>query len=232
MRGSVIAALLLLSACCTAKHTETAPMAASGMNTLSAAEQSAGWRLLFDGRTTAGWRDFKSDHINPQWQVVDGALTLTAPGGGDIVSVDEYENFELMLDWKISPGGNSGIFFNVVEGDHDTIWRTGPEMQILDNEAAEDRVNPTHRAGSNYDLEAPRVVSVHPANEWNSVRLVVNHGHVQQFLNGELQVEYDLWSPAWEAQVARSKFASMPDYGRAHRGHLALQDHGNVVAFR
>ncbi len=226
MRSVLIAAMLALCAC--AGMTENSGPA---LNTLTPAEQREGWRLLFDGRSTAGWRNFKSDAISPNWHVEDGALTLT-PGGGDIVSVDEFENFELTLEWNIAPGGNSGVFFNVVEGDHDTIWRTGPEMQVLDNAAAEDRVNPTHRAGANYDLEAPRVESVHPAGEWNIVRMIVNHGHVQQWLNGALQVEYDLWSPAWEAQVARSKFASMPDYGRAHRGRLALQDHGAVVAYR
>lgn len=224
MRGLVIAAALALAACGTCKSTTT-------LNVLSPSEQTGGWTLLFDGHSTAGWRNFKSETISPNWHVEDGALTNT-PGGGDIVSVDEYENFELTLDWKIAPGGNSGIFFNVVEGDHDEVYRTGPEMQILDDAAAEDRVNPTHRAGSNYDLEAPRTTSVHPAGEWNSVRLLVNRGHVEQYLNGVLQVSYDLWSPAWEAQVARSKFATMPDYGRAHRGHLALQDHGAVVQFR
>ena len=200
-------------------------------NVLSAAEQREGWRLLFDGATTAGWRNFKSEAISPHWTVEDGALT-TDGQGGDIVSADEFENFDLSLEWKISEGGNSGIFFGVVEGDYDAIWRTGPEMQILDNDRAEDRFKPSHLAGANYDLQAPRVAAARPVGEWNLARIRVDHGHVQQWLNGQLVVEYDLWTPAWEQAVAASKFATMPGYGRAHRGHLALQDHGYRVWFR
>jgi hypothetical protein len=220
-------ACLVMLACAPTITTEPA-----ALNTLTAAERADGWRLLFDGHSTAGWRNFKSAGIDPRWQAADGALTVTAAGGGDIITTDQFENFELQFEWRIAPAGNSGVFFNVVEGDHDTIWRTGPEMQILDDARHSDGALPSHRAGANYDLHSARVPAARPVGEFNHVRLIVNRGHVQQWLNGELVVEYDLWTPEWEALVAASKFADMPDYGRAHSGHIALQDHGDRVWFR
>jgi hypothetical protein len=230
-RALIGAAACLVAFACAAPATPPAEEASA--NVLSAEEQVEGWVLLFDGESTDGWRNFNAEGLNPQWQAEDGTLTLTGGGGGDIITAEQFENFELQLEWRISEGGNSGLMYNVVEGrDGPEPWRTGPEMQILDNERHSDRHDPTHRAGANYDLHAPSVDATRPVGEFNQVRLVVNEGHVQHWLNGELVVEYELWSPEWEAMVAASKFATMADYGRAHSGHISLQDHGDRVWFR
>jgi hypothetical protein len=199
---------------------------------LTAEEQRAGWRLLFDGETTAGWRGFKSPTLPSGWQVIDGALTRVAQAG-DIVSDAEFQDFELTLEWKVAPGGNSGIFFRVSEAPGlESVWQTGPEMQVLDDARHQDGQRPETSAGAGYGLyPAPRGV-VRPAGEWNQVRLLVQGKHVEHWLNGRQVVEYELGSPDWEDRVRRSKFGEMPRYGREPTGHIALQDHGDWVAYR
>jgi hypothetical protein len=187
-------------------------------------------RPLFDGRTLDGWRAFMSEGPPPGWAAVDGTLARTGPGG-DILTTDEFGDFELRLQWKIAEGGNSGIFFRVVsEGSQ--VWESGPEMQILDNARHVDGKNPLTSAGSNYGLHAPVRDVTRPIGEWNDVRLVVAGAKVEHWLNGVKVVEYELWSPAWESLVKGSKFVTMPAYGRAKRGRIALQDHGDPVWFR
>ena len=200
-------------------------------NTLSKSETANGWTLLFDGQSTNGWRNFGKEGIGEAWQVIDGALTLTAKGGGDIITEKQYENFELSLEWMISEGGNSGIFFNVAEG-HDRVWHTGPEVQILDDLQHPDNKWHNHRSGSNYDLQPAAFEALNPVGEYNHMRLIVNQGKVEHWLNGYKIVEYELWTEEWEAMVKQSKFASKPTYGREKQGHIALQDHGDKVAFR
>jgi hypothetical protein len=187
-------------------------------------------RPLFNGRTLEGWRAFKSDAPPSGWAAVDGTLARTG-SGGDITTVEEFGDFELRLQWKIAAGGNSGIFFRVVnEGSQ--VWESGPEMQILDNARHVDGRSPLTSAGSNYGLHAPVRDATRPIGEWNDVRLVVNGAKVEHWLNGVKVVEYELWSPAWESLVKGSKFATMPAYGRAKRGRIALQDHGDPVWFK
>ncbi|MCA9310412.1 MAG: DUF1080 domain-containing protein [Phycisphaerales bacterium] len=198
-------------------------------NVLTAAQKAEGWTLLFDGRTLKNWHGYRRDNTDG-WAVREGALCRVGPGG-DIATDEEYENFELSLEWKVSPGGNSGIFFNVSE-DGAYPWSSGPEMQVLDNERHYDGQNPLTSAGANYALYAPPFDASYPAGVYNQARLRVKDGHVEHWLNGEKIVEYDLWSDEWKARVAASKFASMPDYGRHHKGHIALQDHGDLVSFR
>ena len=188
------------------------------------------WRSLLDGRTTAGWRGFRMDTIPGGWQVVDGALTRVG-GGGDIITTERFANFELELEWNVAPGGNSGIMFRVTE-DSDATYKSGPEMQVLDDAAHRDGQSRLTAAGANYGLDAAPAGVVKPAGEWNAVRLVVNGAHVEHWLNGVKVVEYELWTPAWEAKVAATKFAQWPGYGRARAGHIALQDHGDRVAYR
>lgn len=212
---------------------EASDEASATVNTLTESEQADGWQLLFDGETTEGWRNFNASDISSEWQVEDGTLTLTGQGGGDIITEDTFENFELAIDWRISEAGNSGIFFNVVESDeYNAVYETGPEYQLLDDENAADNEDPTHLAGSNYDLHTPSEDVVRPAGEWNTTRIVVNDGLVQHYLNGTMIVEYELWTDAWEEDVANSKFDSMEEYGQARSGHIALQDHGDRVWFR
>jgi Domain of Unknown Function (DUF1080) len=200
------------------------------VNVLEPEEAEAGWRLLFDGRTTAGWRGFRQEGMPEGWQVVDGALTRVG-GGGDIVTSDQFEDFELALQWKLSEGGNSGIMFHVTE-DAEQTYHTGPEMQVLDDERHVDGENPLTSVGSNYALHPPSQKTVKPIGEWNEVVLRVQDGRVEQWLNGVKVVEYELGSADWERRVAASKFNAWPGYGRAGRGHIALQDHGDWVAFR
>jgi hypothetical protein len=202
----------------------------AAMNTLTPEEKAAGWRLLFDGKTLNGWRGFKSDTPGAGWNVVDGALTR-AGQGGDIMTVDQFGDFELLIDWKIAKGGNSGIFFRVTpEGEQ--VWHSAPEVQILDNSGHKDGTSLETSAGSNYALHAPVRDVTKPVGEWNRVRLVVRGSHVEHWMNGVKLLEYELSSPDWKARVQASKFKEHPGYGRASRGHIALQDHGDLVQFR
>ena len=180
------------------------------------------------------WRRYGGEGIPEAWQVdAEGVLHFSGEGeGGDIITVDQYENFELELEWKISPMGNSGIMFRVSE-DYDYPWRTGPEYQILDNEGHPDaEQGPDRHAGANYDLHAPSTEAVNPAGEWNQARIIVEGAFVEHWLNGEKIVDYELWNDDWKAAIAQSKWIDMPDYGMSKVGHICLQDHSDPVWFR
>lgn len=199
-------------------------------NRLTATEQQGGWVLLFDGKSTAGWRGYQKPAMPDGWTVVDGALTRTGEGG-DIITTGQYTSFELALEWKLWPGGNSGLMYRVTEAE-EWSYRTGPEMQLLDDVAHADGLNRLTAAGSAYGLYAAPAGIVRPAGEWNMARIVVQGSQVEHWLNGVKVVSYELGSADWEAKVAASKFKEWPGYGRAPRGHIALQDHGDRVAFR
>lgn len=204
--------------------------AAQPPNSLTYAEEAAGWKLLFDGFTTAGWRGYGLDTMPSGWAVVKGALTRVGPTR-DIITREEFGDFELRLQWKIAPGGNSGIMYRVHESGNPSYF-SGPEMQVLDDARNEDGKSALTSAGSDYALyPAPRGV-VKPAGEWNSVRLVVKGNHVEHWLNGRKIVDYTLHSADWKARVAKSKFAAWKEYGQYPRGHIALQEHGFKVQFR
>ena len=198
-------------------------------NTLTAKERAEGWRLLFDGRTAAGWRGFRQQTLPAGWQAVYGALTRIGQSG-DIVTLDEFGDFELRMEWKLLPNGNSGIFYRVTEDD-DVMWHTAPEYQIIDN-AYKEPLKPGQYAGANYDMHPPSRDATKPIGSWNETRLVVRGAHVEHWLNGVKVVEYELWTPDWERRVAASKFKDFPKYARARRGRIGLQDHGDRVAFR
>ncbi len=190
------------------------------------------WQQLLDGDAGRFWRGYRQADLPAGWQMVDGALTRVAQAG-DIVSREEFQDFELELEWKISPGGNSGIFFHVVEDSAlNAVYLTGPEVQVLDNAGHADGRNALTSAGSNFALHAPTRDVTRPVGEWNRVRLVVQGPRVEHWLNGEKIVEYELWSDDWKQRVQASKFRDMPRYGLARRGHIALQDHGDWVAYR
>lgn len=185
---------------------------------------------LFDGHGTAGWRGYRRADCPSGWQVVDGALTRVAEGG-DLVSVEEYRDFVLEFEWRLAPGGNSGVMFHVDE-QHDAPWETGPEYQLLDDALHPDGREPRTSAGANYAMHAPLERAARPAGEWNHSRLVVDGAHVEHWLNGQRIVAYELWSPDWERRVSECKWKDRPDYGRRPSGRIALQDHGDEVAFR
>ncbi len=221
---------LLLSVAAATAPAQTTSSAPAAPNTLTASEQAAGWRLLFDGRTTAGWRGWKQATIPSGWRVVDGALTRVGRGG-DIITTQKFRSFELSLEWSIAPGGNSGIFYRASEND-DAIYWTAPEMQVLDDARHADGKSRLTAAGANYGLHPAPSGIVRPAGQWNRVRLIVNGRKVEHWLNDVRVVQYEFWSPDWEMRVHGSKFAPHPRYGRNAEGYIGLQDHGDRVAFR
>jgi len=204
--------------------------AAPPVNTLTAAERSAGWKLLFDGQTTKGWRGYQKKAAPSGWVVEDGTLARVA-ATGDLITQKQFQDFELTLEWKISEGGNSGIMYRVTEGGEAT-YESGPEMQVLDDARHPDGRSRLTSAGAAYGLYPAPAGIVRVAGEWNAVRIVVKGRHVEHWLNGQKVVEYELESPDWEAKVAASKFKQWPGYGRAPKGHIALQDHGDRVWYR
>lgn len=199
-------------------------------NVLTPAEKSGGWQLLFDGATLSGWRGFRSAEPPAGWRAVDGALARVGQGG-DLMTVGQFSDFELHLEWKVAEGGNSGIMFHVT-GDGAQSHETGPEFQVLDNASHADGKAAITSAGSNYALHPPARDVTKPVGEWNEARLIVKGAHVEHWMNDVKLLEYELWSTDWEARVTASKFAKMPRYGRAKSGHLVLQDHGDAVSYR
>jgi cytochrome c len=213
-------------------------------NTLTEAEQKAGWKLLFDGQSMKGWHSYGKQSAGSDWQVRDGAIYLNAEArnqagwqaanGGDILTDGEYGNYELRLEWKIAPCGNSGIIYNITEDPtkYEYGWQTGPEMQVLDNACHPDALIEKHRAGDLYDLIACQYVTVKPAGNWNKVRLINRNGKVEHWLNGRKVVEVDMTGGEWKKLIAGSKFKDMPDFGKTVKGKIALQDHGDKVWYR
>ena len=206
------------------------PPAREPQNFLTDEEVADGWKLLFDGKSTECWRGYRKDSFPAGWVIKDDCLVRMGPGG-DIATVDEYDDFELKLEWRICAAGNSGIFFRVDES-VGWAWETGPEMQVLDNAEHYDGKNPKTSAGSNYALNAPVRDVTKPVGLFNEARIVVRGNHVEHWLNGVKVVEYELGSPEWKALVAGSKFAQWPKYGLMRKGRIVLQDHGDQVWYR
>jgi len=204
-----------------------APLWAEELNTLTAEEEKAGWKLLFDGKTTKGWRNFKKEAVGPGWKVENGELSRVEKGAGDIITADEFGAFELSLDYKIGKAGNSGLMFHVSE-DGQTPWQTGPEIQIQDNVDGHD----PQKAGWLYQLYRPDTDATKPAGDWNRLRVVVTPTKCETFMNGVKYYEFVKGSKEWDERVAKSKFATMPRFGKPTTGHLCLQDHSDPVSFR
>jgi Domain of Unknown Function (DUF1080) len=232
-----IAAVAAFTSCNTAdekSNSTAAEMKATGSDT--------GWISLFDGTSTAGWHSYGKTTVGEAWKVADGALYLDTTqkegwqikGGGDIVTNDEFENFDLKLEWKIAPNGNSGVIFYVHEdtSKYKYVWNTGPEMQVLDNNGHPDSKITKHRAGDLYDLISCSKETVKPAGEWNEAEIVSNNGKLDFFLNGTNVVSTSMWDSAWKQLLAGSKFKDMTDFGTYKKGRIALQDHGNAVWYR
>jgi cytochrome c len=229
----------------------TAPsMTPPADNTLTEQEKRAGWQLLFDGQTISGWHNYGKTTMGKSWIIEDNSIHLDAkanpdggwqaPDGGDIVSAEEYGDFELSLDWKIAPCGNSGVIYHIVEdpGKYDYPWKTGPEMQVLDNACHPDSKFPKHRAGDLYDLMECKYVTVKPGGEWNHARLVFKKGKVEHWLNNRKVVELKMFeggkpTSKWLELIAGSKFPKLSgDFGLSQKGRIALQDHGDPVWYK
>lgn len=227
MTRTFVAAFLAIAAAVSLQAADTP-------NTLTTQERADGWKLIFDGTTLDGWRGYQKDAAPDGWKIENGAIALAGKKVGDLITVDEYENFEFAFEWKISKNGNSGVFYLVQEKPElRATYNSGPEYQVIDNGGHPDAKNgPDRHAAANYALQAPAKDTARPVGDWNQGRIVKRGAHVEHWLNGEKVIEYELWSDAWKAQVAASKFAKMPAYATARKGHLALQDHGDPVSFR
>lgn len=214
-----------------------------GPNTLSKAEINEGWVLMFDGETSEGWRGYNKEGFPEKgWEIVDGTIHCfdsgkgEAGGGGDIIANEQYGNFEFSLEWKISEGGNSGIFYLAQEKEGEPIYKSSPEMQILDNAKHPDAKlgkDGNRQAGSLYDLIPAVPQNAKGAGEWNHIKILVYDGTVVHYMNGEIVLEYHLWTQDWKEMCANSKFRDWPDFiNTATKGYIGLQDHGNDVWFR
>ena len=197
------------------------------------------WIWLFDGTGLDAWREFnKAGPISPAWIIENDVLAFRPEqkASADPVSIitkDRFADFELELEWKISLGGNSGIFFHVTE--HEDLTRpshSGIEMQILDDAVHKDARYPKRRAGAAYDLYAPSRPMAQPVGEWNKVRIISVGGRAEYWLNGEKVVEFDRDSDDWRRRYAVSKFPRFEFHGKSRRGHIGLQDHADPVLFR
>ncbi len=202
-------------------------------------EQKEGWKVLFDGSNLDQWRGYNSLELFDEWTIDDGTLKFTPSeeGGKNIITKEKFKNFILDLEWKISEGGNSGIFWSVYENlEYKEAYETGPEIQVLDNERHPDANvgGKTHQAGALYDMLEPSADVCKPAGEWNHVRLTIDHeqniGKVE--LNGTQIEEFPVHGEEWDNMVENSKFKDWPGFGKYALGHLGLQDHGDVVWYR
>ena len=216
------------------------------INGLTEGEKRGGWKLAFDGKTTNGWRNYQQKEVSDGWVVNDGVLEWTRKGAGDIITTAQYENFELSLEYRISKGGNSGLMFHVTE-DGKRPWHSGPEVQIQDNVDGHD----PQKAGWLYQLYKPVKPkwatkfenqvgfkgidmddATRPAGEWNQLYLRISPRGCEVAMNGVSYFYFRKGNEDWDKRVAASKFSKFPQFGKATKGHICLQDHGNPVAFR
>ena len=193
---------------------------------------------LFDGTTFKGWHNYNDTGAIKSWTIEDGALvclgTAKDAHGGDIVTDKEYENFELSWDWKMTPTGNSGLMYHVVEdAKYQATYHTGPEYQMIDDVGFPSKLEEWQKTGADYAMNLPNDKKVvKPVGEWNSSKIIFNKGTVEHWLNGEMIVSFKAWDDKWNKEKATGKWKDFPDYGLAKKGRIALQDHGNKVYFR
>lgn len=214
----------------------------SAPNTLTAAEKAAGWKLLFDGKTTKGWRNYNKQTIGERWKVADGILYLdvsnkNAEGyqisGGDIITMEEYENYELRLEWKIAKCGNSGLIYHIHEDPSlRSPWQTGPEFQLLDNDCHPDAKIKKHRSGDFYDVIESSIETVKPAEQWNKIRLICKGTKVEHWMNGKMVISTDIGTAEFKSLLPNTKWKSHPQYATFSKGRIGLQDHGDGISFR
>lgn len=234
----LLPAFALLVFACGGKKSEVVSEVTPVQDTAS---DAGDWEVLFDGTNLDAWHKYGGDDIGEAWIIQDGVLHLNASnkdengaviGGGDIVTDESYNDYELELEWKIGPCGNSGIIYNIVETEkNDYMWLTGPEMQVLDPCHPDGKIY-KHRAGDLYDMIAADSTAVNPPGEWNKVRLVVSDDKVEHWMNGQKVVEYVPQGDTWTEMIANSKFKDFPDFGKSTSGLIGLQDHSDPVWYR
>lgn len=222
--------ILQLASCASGPQTSATDSPTQTSVTASSNSPTREWRSLFDGRTLTGWRVYRSQAQPSEWHARDGTLVKDGPTD-DIVSVDQFGDFELEFEWRISSRGNAGVFYRATE-EYEKLYWSATEYQLLDDasQRRDDRLTAT---GSAYALYPAAAGAAKPAGDWNSTRIVARGTHVEHWLNGARLLEYEYGSPDWEAKVKGSKFGDWPNYGRARRGHIGLQgDHGGQLALR
>ena len=232
MKKLIVAALVLLGASALAVRA-SAKQAPSQMPSLSAAEKAEGFKPMFDGKTLNGWRGYKTEQEKAPpagWWAFNGELVRLG-GGGDLMTVEQYGDFEMRFEWKITEYGNSGVIYRIATTEP-YPWHTGPEYQILDNAHHPDGANAITSAGSNYAVYEPVKDVTRPVGQWNEGRIIAKGNHVEHWLNGVKVVEYEFGSADWNKRVQASKFGKIPPYGTVKRGYIALQDHESVVMYR
>jgi hypothetical protein len=234
---------IILISVCIAAMMISMPSSAQGLNKLSSKEKKEGWVLLFNGKNFTGWRQCNGTEMPKNWIIEEKAMKVFTGEGkkpgqganGDIIyATKKFKNFELSVDWKVSKMGNSGIFFSVREVPGQPVYYAAPEIQILDNKDASDNKVASHLAGSLYDMIAADPKTVKPAGEWNTIVIRMKDGKVTHTQNGVKVVEYEMWTPAWDEMVAKSKFKTFKGFseGIDKEGYIGLQDHGFPIWFR
>jgi hypothetical protein len=205
-------------------------------NNLGKQEKQQGYQLLFNGRNMDGWHTYQNKPAD-SWSVKDGALyckgssTDKSDRRADLITIDQFENFDLSVDWKISPKGNSGIMYMVTE-EYPTAYLSGPEYQIIDDQNFPEHLEDWQKTGANYAMNTAPLAKPNPVGQWNHTRIVVNNGHVEHWLNGTKVVDYQLWTDEWKQHKESGKWKDAPGYGASKKGHIALQDHGSEAWFK
>ena len=233
VRGAfaLIGVLATIAACSSPSKNATADTRVTATTSSTTSAPDTMWRTLFDGTSMDAFRGYKSPTMPKGWSIKDSTLTKSG-SVEDIVTKDQFGDFELTLDWKLSPGGNAGIFYRANEN-NDKVYMSGPEYQLLDDAKHPDGKSRLTSAAADYGLYPSPAGVVKPANEWNSTRIVAKGNHVEHWLNGQKVVEYELASPDWEAKVKASKFMAWKDYGRGATGHIGIQgDHDGSLSLR
>lgn len=228
---SIVFTTLSLNSLAVPFHLKSWNMKDTTDNQLTNAEKTEGWKLLFNGKDLTNWRIFKNLQ-GSSWKVSKGILCSEKPSGDknpDLITNDMYENFELQIDWKISPQGNSGIMYHVTEDNNET-YESGPEYQLIDDKGFPEKIEDYQKTAANYAMQAPSVDATKAPGEWNHTVIIVNNGHVEHWLNGKKVVEYELWTDKWKQQKMAGKWKTIPAYGAAKSGHIALQASHSSVA--
>lgn len=208
-------------------------------NSLTLQELGNGWELLFDGSSLDHWRQYNGESVPDTWTVEDGTVTFTpretdaAEGSQSIITKKKYQDFHLKLEWKVTEGGNSGVFYGVLEQPGQEIYWSAPEMQLVDNEFYPDTADADDQmAGSLYDLVPAEPQNANPVGQWNSAQIIVEQAHVEHWQNGVKVLSIKRWTPEWFEMIRNSKFECHNEFGNLRRGHIGLQDHGTVLKFR
>lgn len=205
-------------------------------NVITKKEKKEGWRLLFNGTNMDGWRTYKNKPTN-SWEVVNselhckGSVTDKSDMRSDLITQDQFDNFELIVEWKISKAGNSGIMYHVTE-DYDAPYLSGPEYQLIDDDGFPEKLEEWQKTGADYAMYTTTSRPTKPVGEYNLTKIVVKGGHREYWLNGAKVVEFEAWTPDWNKRKMEGKWKDAPGYGMAKTGHICLQDHGSEMWFR